>query len=108
MEKPYYRSDGTMIWTDLVVSLIRDQDGHPRYMVAMMEDITERHELHARLRHQALHDPLTGLPNRTMFFERLDAAWPVTRRTGSGCATSISTASRRSTTRSATTSATSC
>jgi diguanylate cyclase (GGDEF)-like protein/PAS domain S-box-containing protein len=74
MEKPYSRNDGTLIWTDLVVSLVRDQDGTPRYMVAMMEDITERHELQARLRHQALHDPLTELPNRTLFFERLNAA----------------------------------
>ncbi len=40
----------------------------------MMEDITERHRLQTRLRHQAQHDPLTGLPNRTLFFERLDAA----------------------------------
>src|SRR5262249_5626657 len=72
MEKPYYRADGGLMWTDLVVSLIRDQDGTPRYMVAMMEDTTERHDLHDRLRHQALHDPLTQLPNRTMFFERLD------------------------------------
>ena len=37
----------------------------------MIEDITERHELQQRLRFQALHDPLTGLPNRTLFFERL-------------------------------------
>ncbi|HEY1486686.1 MAG TPA: EAL domain-containing protein [Micromonosporaceae bacterium] len=72
MEKPYYRSDGTMIWTDLVVSLIRDQDGTPEYMVAMMVDTTESHELHDRLRHQATHDPLTGLPNRALFFEQLD------------------------------------
>ena len=62
------------VWTDLVLSLIRDADGAPQYMVAMMEDITERHRLQTRLRHQALHDPLTGLPNRTLFFERLDAA----------------------------------
>jgi diguanylate cyclase (GGDEF)-like protein/PAS domain S-box-containing protein len=74
IEKPFYRSDGKMIWTDLVVSLLRGQDGAPEYMVAMMEDTTEQHELHARLRHQALHDPLTRLPNRTLFFERLDLA----------------------------------
>ena len=74
MEKAYYRADGAEIWTDLVVSLVRDPDGQPRYVVAMMENITERHRLQTRLQHQALHDPLTGLPNRTMFFERLDAA----------------------------------
>jgi diguanylate cyclase (GGDEF)-like protein/PAS domain S-box-containing protein len=73
VEKPYYRRDGAAMWTDLVVSLIRDQDGTPQYMVAMMEDTTERHELSDRLRHQALHDPLTELPNRTMFFDRLNA-----------------------------------
>ncbi|GII21019.1 GGDEF domain-containing protein [Planosporangium mesophilum] len=71
LEKPYYRKDGQAVWTDLVVSLIRDQEGQPQYVVAMIEDITERHHLQIRLRHQALHDPLTQLPNRTLFFERL-------------------------------------
>jgi len=74
IEKPYSRRDGTQMWADLVVSLVRDQDGTPRYMVAMVEDITERHELQARLHHQALHDPLTDLPNRTMFVEALATA----------------------------------
>jgi diguanylate cyclase (GGDEF)-like protein/PAS domain S-box-containing protein len=74
MEKPHYRRDGTVMWTDLVVSLIRGQDGDPQYMVAMMENITERHELQTQLRYQALHDPLTELPNRTLFFERLGQA----------------------------------
>jgi diguanylate cyclase (GGDEF)-like protein/PAS domain S-box-containing protein len=74
LEKPFYRNDGRVIWVDLVVSLIRDPHGIPRYMVAMMEDITERHDLQARLHHQAVHDPLTELPNRTLFFERLAAA----------------------------------
>jgi diguanylate cyclase (GGDEF)-like protein/PAS domain S-box-containing protein len=74
MEKAYYRKDGTELWTDLVVSLIRDQTGEPRYLVAMVEDITERHLLQTRLQHQALHDPLTGLPNRALFFDRLEAA----------------------------------
>ncbi|MGH3564529.1 MAG: putative bifunctional diguanylate cyclase/phosphodiesterase [Pseudonocardia sp.] len=74
LEKPYYRKDGAEIWTDLVLSLVRDQEGHPRFVVAMVENITERYHLQTRLRHQALHDPLTGLPNRTMFFEQLEMA----------------------------------
>ena len=74
MEKAYYSADGTVFWTDLVMSLVRDREGRPRFVVAMMENITEQHRLQTRLRHQAAHDPLTGLPNRTLFFERLEAA----------------------------------
>ncbi|MFG3696494.1 putative bifunctional diguanylate cyclase/phosphodiesterase [Micromonospora sp. NPDC047620] len=71
VEKRYHRKDGSVVWTDLSVSLIRYDDGRPRFTVAMIEDITERYELQQRLRFQALHDPLTGLPNRTLFFETL-------------------------------------
>ncbi|MFG3419024.1 putative bifunctional diguanylate cyclase/phosphodiesterase [Micromonospora sp. NPDC049460] len=71
VEKRYHRKDGSVVWTDLSVSLIRHDDGRPRFTVAMIEDITERYELQQRLRFQALHDPLTGLPNRTLFFETL-------------------------------------
>ena len=39
-----------------------------------MEDITERRLLNLRLRYEATHDALTGLPNRTLFFERLEKA----------------------------------
>ncbi|SBT53288.1 putative bifunctional diguanylate cyclase/phosphodiesterase [Micromonospora auratinigra] len=72
VEKRYHRKDGSVVWTDLAVSLIRYDDGRPRFTVAMIEDITERYELQQRLRFQALHDPLTGLPNRTLFFETLE------------------------------------
>jgi diguanylate cyclase (GGDEF)-like protein/PAS domain S-box-containing protein len=75
LEKRYLRKDGSVVWADLAVSLIRHDDGRPRFTVAMVEDVTERHELQQRLRHQATHDPLTGLPNRTLFFERLGAAF---------------------------------
>ncbi|MGY0067516.1 putative bifunctional diguanylate cyclase/phosphodiesterase [Streptomyces sp. QTS137] len=37
-------------------------------------DVSARHELQARLRHLQMHDPVTRLPNRTLFFERLTAA----------------------------------
>jgi len=75
VEKPTFRKDGTVVWTDVTASLVRDEHGQPRYTVAMIADITERHELQDRLLHQARHDPLTGLANRRLFAERLDAAF---------------------------------
>ncbi|MET9479156.1 EAL domain-containing protein [Streptomyces sp. NPDC006638] len=71
-EKPFYRNDGTVLWTNLTVSLLRDAEGAPQYQLALMEDTTERRLLNLRLRYEATHDALTGLPNRTLFFERLE------------------------------------
>ncbi|MFE0453914.1 putative bifunctional diguanylate cyclase/phosphodiesterase [Streptomyces sp. NPDC058914] len=72
VEKAFYRPDGTVLWTNLTVSLLRDADGDPQYQLALMEDTTERRLLNLRLRYEATHDALTGLPNRTLFFERLE------------------------------------
>lgn len=74
VEKPFYRHDGTVLWTNLTVSLLRDAEGEPQYQLALMEDTTERRLLNLRLRYEATHDALTGLPNRTLFFERLEKA----------------------------------
>ncbi|MFF7356632.1 MULTISPECIES: putative bifunctional diguanylate cyclase/phosphodiesterase [Streptomyces] len=72
LEKAFNRPDGTVLWTNLTVSLLRDADGSPQYQLALMEDTTERRLLNLRLRYEATHDALTGLPNRTLFFERLE------------------------------------
>ncbi|MFJ3305133.1 putative bifunctional diguanylate cyclase/phosphodiesterase [Streptomyces sp. NPDC086549] len=74
VEKAFNRPDGTVLWTNLTVSLLRDADGDPQYQLALMEDTTERRLLNLRLRYEATHDALTGLPNRTLFFERLEKA----------------------------------
>ncbi|RMB85879.1 bifunctional diguanylate cyclase/phosphodiesterase [Streptomyces shenzhenensis] len=74
VEKAFNRTDGTVLWTNLTVSLLRDADGNPQYQLALMEDTTERRLLNLRLRYEATHDALTGLPNRTLFFERLEKA----------------------------------
>jgi diguanylate cyclase (GGDEF)-like protein/PAS domain S-box-containing protein len=86
IEKPYLRPDGTVLWTNLTVSLLRDSAGAPQYMLALMEDITEQRLMRERLRYEATHDALTGLANRTLFFERLEEALDPADGSGSGAA----------------------
>lgn len=75
IEKPHLHRDGHTVWIAINVSLIRDTAGAPVYTLALFEDITERHVLQEQMRHQALHDPLTDLPNRAQFFARLNDAF---------------------------------
>ena len=79
-------------------------------MVARAQAERALRDSEARFRHQATHDPLTGLPNRTLFTDRLAAAITAPGRgpTGSGSASSTWTGSRWSTTRSGTRSVTRC
>lgn len=84
LEKRYRHREGGVVWTNLTASLIRDADGKPLYTLAMVEDISERRLLEDRLRHQALHDSLTQLPNRALFFERLGGALGGDARAGDG------------------------
>jgi len=70
-EKPFPRKDGTTVYADMTSSLLRDGDGRPLALVSIMQDVTERRMLHARLWQQAVHDDLTGLPNRRLFLERM-------------------------------------
>ncbi|WP_329140558.1 EAL domain-containing protein [Streptomyces sp. NBC_01476] len=74
VEKAYPRADGSLLWANVRASVLRDPAGRPQYQLALFEDITERRGLLQRLRHEATHDALTGLPNRALFFERLDQA----------------------------------
>jgi len=62
------------------VSSLGDQ-GAPRAVLAF-EDVTELKAVERQLEHDAYHDPLTGLPNRSLFNERLSQAFMRTRRGG--------------------------
>lgn len=52
----------------------------PGVCACMFQDHTEQRRLESRLRHQALHDPLTGIANRTLCVERIDTALQRVRR----------------------------
>ena len=49
LEKRYYRKDGSLVWGNLTVSLVRDERGAPLFGIAIVEDITERKEAEAQL-----------------------------------------------------------
>ncbi|MFI1397673.1 putative bifunctional diguanylate cyclase/phosphodiesterase [Streptomyces sp. NPDC020681] len=62
--------DGRTLWAEVTVAPVPDS----RNVLLSVADISDRRELHARLRHLQMHDAVTRLPNRTLFFERLSAA----------------------------------
>ncbi|MGW4023187.1 putative bifunctional diguanylate cyclase/phosphodiesterase [Streptomyces sp. NPDC005009] len=63
--------EGHALWVRVTVAPLPSDDGGVLLSVA---DIGDHHELQAQLRHLRMHDPVTRLPNRTLFFERLTAA----------------------------------
>lgn len=77
------KKSGEVYVEELSITRVTDDDEQTTHYVGMFRDITVRKNLEAKIRHLALHDLLTGLPNRFLLQERLDEAISEARQTGS-------------------------
>ena len=65
------RKDGARFVAQVQITALRDDNGRLQGFAKVTRDVTERKRAEEALSHQALHDPLTGLPNRRLFSDRL-------------------------------------
>lgn len=68
------RKNGEIYPELLTIKAITDENGEITHYAALFSDITELKENERKIRHLAYYDPLTGLPNRRLFHDRLDLA----------------------------------
>jgi diguanylate cyclase (GGDEF)-like protein/PAS domain S-box-containing protein len=72
--------DGSWRVLESLASTIRDAKGEVAKLVIVNRDITERKRAEQQLEHNLFHDPLTGLPNRRLFLDRLQRSFLRSRR----------------------------
>jgi diguanylate cyclase (GGDEF)-like protein/PAS domain S-box-containing protein len=65
--------DGNYLWFSLKTRPVVGSDGEVVRLVGTLTDVTEFKTAEERLLHDAVHDNLTGLPNRQLFIDRLEA-----------------------------------
>ena len=80
VESTETRKDGREYTVEEVLTPLLSEDGRVSNIVAILQDITSRKEAETQIIHRVYHDPLTDLPNRAMFQDRLEQALAQARR----------------------------
>ncbi len=79
LEKRYLRKDRSIVWIDLTVSLRRSSQGTPKYMIAVVEDISDRKHAQAELdRIFHLSFDMLAVASFDGYYKRLNPAWQKT------------------------------
>lgn len=74
LEQRFLRQDHEVVWVVLSVAKIAEAAGESAKLILQMQDITDRKRVEERLMHEALHDALTGLPNRALYMDHVRKA----------------------------------
>lgn len=72
IEKRFLLPDGSAVWGDASVVLVKSSAGTPMYFISQVQDISDRHQREDDLAERATTDHLTAIPNRASASERLD------------------------------------
>ena len=78
--------DGALVPVMLRANAIRDEQGQQIGCITVCTDLRERKQAEKELIHQAMHDSLTGLPNRSYFHQRLERAFDQSKPTATSVA----------------------
>ncbi|TNE92615.1 MAG: EAL domain-containing protein [Deltaproteobacteria bacterium] len=81
VEHQMRHGSGGWLWVSVRAALHRDARGRVRFLAGSLSDITAQKAHEQRLLHDALHDALTGLPNRSFFINQLEHQLQRSRRT---------------------------
>lgn len=83
------RKNGEVFWNDLTITPVADGTGKVTHFIGVINDITALKHRTALLEHEVNHDPLTGLANRTLLWDRLEQAIHMAQRNKSLVATAL-------------------
>ena len=81
------RKNGDIFWNDLTITPVSDESGNVTHFIGVITDVTASKQRTAHLEHEVNHDPLTGLANRTLLWDRLEQAIHMAQRNKSLVAT---------------------